>query len=315
MSESPLHVVLGSGPLGLAVVRELLTCGKSVRLVNRSGQSSQTGIEVFRADLSNPEQAKQACKGAAVVYICVQPAYQRWVQEFPGLLATIIDAAASASAHLVMGDNLYMVGEVNGPIHENLPNAAQTRKGKTRARMSDMLFSAHQSGKVPVAIGRGADFFGPNVRQSTMGERTLLPAVLGKTAELLGNANLPHTFTYISDFGKALVILGEQDKALGQVWHVPNAPAVTQRQFIQIAADILGHPIKTSVMGKTMLSFGGLFVPEARETIEMMYQFEKPFIVDSRKFEQTFGMTATPLKESIAETLVWYQDFARQKKD
>ena len=35
----------------------------------------------------------------------------------------------------------------------------------------------------------------------------------------------------------------------------------------------------------------------------MMYEFEQPFIVDSSKFEKTFDMQATPMKEAINETV------------
>ncbi len=35
-----LHVVFGTGPVGLAVMRELLGQGKRVRLVNRSGTAA-----------------------------------------------------------------------------------------------------------------------------------------------------------------------------------------------------------------------------------------------------------------------------------
>ena len=60
-------------------------------------------------------------------------------------------------------------------------------------------------------------------------------------------------------------------------------------------------------MGKTMLAIGGLFIPEAKETVEMMYEFDRPFTVDSSKFEKTFGMKATPMKEAIKETVAWYR--------
>ena len=52
---------------------------------------------------------------------------------------------------------------------------------------------------------------------------------------------------------------------------------------------------------------GGFFIPEAKETVEMMYEFEQPFIVDSSKFESTFGMKATPMREAIKGTVAWYK--------
>lgn len=39
----------------------------------------------------------------------------------------------------------------------------------------------------------------------------------------------------------------------------------------------------------------------------MSYEFEEPFILDASRFEQTFGMQATPLHEAIQETLEWYR--------
>jgi len=122
-----------------------------------------------------------------------------------------------------------MYGQVNGPMTEELPHAAMTRKGRTRAQMSEALLAAHRAGKVRVAIGRASDFYGPGVLDSALGERVFSPALAGKSASMPGDLSQPHTYTFIDDFGTALVNLGERDEALGQVWHVPNAPTVTTR--------------------------------------------------------------------------------------
>ena len=60
------------------------------------------------------------------------------------------------------------------------------------------------------------------------------------------------------------------------------------------------------------LGLNGLFVPEAKETVEMMYEFEQPFIVDSSKFEKTFGTKATPIREAIKATVAWYKSHSKQ---
>ena len=41
--------------------------------------------------------------------------------------------------------------------------------------------------------------------------------------------------------------------------------------------------------------------------IEMLYEFEEPFVVDHSKFERAFGDHATPLKEAIGDTVRWYR--------
>jgi len=203
-----------------------------------------------------------------------------------------------------------MYGDVNGALqHEELPYVAATRKGKVRGEMSRQLMQAHREGKVRVAVGRGSDFYGPDVLSSTLGERTIVPLLKGKPAEVTGSLDLPHTYTYIRDFGEALVILSEKEEALGQVWHVPNPPTLTQRELLTLFFKEAALEPKFSVMGKTMLKLGGLFVPAAREMVEMYYEFEKPFRVDSSKFIQAFGDISTPHEDAVHETMEWYRRY------
>lgn len=314
---STLHVVFGAGPLGRSVVNELVRRGQTVRVVSRSGQMLEApqGVELVAGDLYNAAVVRELAQSAAVAYQCAQPHYYEWPQRFPPLQAAIIDGLTDSGVKLVIGENLYMYGDTDGkPLTEDLPSAAHTRKGKVRAAMSQAALAAHKAGKVQVALGRSSDFFGPWVLGSSHGERVFYPALVGKSASFGGKLDLPHTVTYIEDFGRALVILGERDEALGQAWHVPNdRPQITQRQFAELVFAETGHPVKVSGMGKLMMALGGLFIPEARESVEMMYEFEKPFVVDSGKFERTFGVTATPMTEAIKATVAWCRAHPQNK--
>jgi nucleoside-diphosphate-sugar epimerase len=188
-----------------------------------------------------------------------------------------------------------------------MPYNATNKKGTLRARMANDVLAAHQSGKVRATIARASDFYGPGVRDSAAGERMFGFAVQGKAASAVGNLDAKHSYTHIEDVGKALVILGERDEALGKAWHVPNAEVTTTRQFINLIFEELGQPAKMSAMGKLMMSLGGLFIPAARETVEMMYEFEQDFIVDGSLFTKTFGLKATPYREGIKATVAWYK--------
>lgn len=306
---SELHVIFGTGPLGQSVMRALLARGRQVRMVSRSGRAElPPGVELRTADVYDPQQARAAAAGAAVVYQCAQPGYTEWPALFPPLQTSILNAAAAAGAKLIVGDNLYMYGDVDGPIHEDLPCAALTRKGQVRARMAQEVLDAHREGRVLAAIARGSDFYGPGVLGSALGERVFIPILKGKTASAVGNIDLPHTYTFIDDFGEAMAVLGEQEVALGQAWHVPSPPTLTTRQLIEMIFAQVGRPPRISSMGRMMLRIGGLFIPEARESIEMMYAFEKPYIVDDSKYVQAFGSHATPHEEAIRCTLAWYRE-------
>jgi nucleoside-diphosphate-sugar epimerase len=311
-SPADRHVVFGTGPLASAVARALRRRGHAVTMVNRTGRRPgevPPDTPVVAGDAYDPAFARTAAQGAAVVFQCAQPPYHKWVERFLPLQASILDAAAAAGAKLVAGENLYMYGDTNGaPMTEDLPCGAHTRKGAVRAEMSRQLLDAHRAGKVRVAMARGSDFFGPGVLQSALGERALVPALRGKSASLLGSLDLPHSYTFIDDFGEAMAILGERNDALGQAWHVPNAPALTQRELMTLVFREIGSPPRMSAAGRGMMRLAGLFVPAARETVEMMYEFEKAFVVDSTRFERAFDMRATPIQKAVSRTVAWYRE-------
>ncbi len=173
---------------------------------------------------------------------------------------------------------------------------------------------AHHAGKVRVAMARGSDFYGPCVLGSALGKRTIVPLLQGKPAEVSGALDFPHTYTYINDFGEALAVLGEHDEALGQAWHVPNSPTLTQRELVTLFFQEAGLEPRFRVMGKLIMMMGGLFIPAAKEMVEMAYEFEKPFIVESEKFVKTFCNIATPHNTAVRETIAWYREYLKGKK-
>jgi nucleoside-diphosphate-sugar epimerase len=306
-----LHVIFGTGAVGMSVMEALVQRGRRrVLMVNRSGRASvPEGVEVIGGDATDETFAREASKGASVVYFALNPPYDKWPELFPPLQAGVLEAAASAGAKLIAMENLYMYGPTEGrPLTEDLPYAPNTRKGRVRARMSEELMEAHSSGRVRVAIGRASDYFGPRVLVSAEGEQVFGRAVQGKSAQVAGDPNQPHTYTYVPDIGRGLVILAEREEALGQVWHLPSPETLTTRQFVEMIFEEVGKPARIQAAPKIVLRAMGLFNPGIRETIEMLYEFEEPFVVDDSKFEEAFGEQATPLREAIQGTVRWYRE-------
>jgi nucleoside-diphosphate-sugar epimerase len=50
---------------------------------------------------------------------------------------------------------------------------------------------------------------------------------------------------------------------------------------------------------------GAILNLETAELIEMLYQLEKPFVVNSDKIERKLGLTCTPLPQALQETVAW----------
>jgi nucleoside-diphosphate-sugar epimerase len=304
-----LHVVFGTGPVGLAVMRELLAQGKHVRMVNRSGNAAvPQSVEVVKANAADPASTRQVCRDATVVYNCIGAPYTDWAALLPPIHAAIIEGAAAANAKLVVAENLYMYGPVSGPINEALLFHPTTRKGRVRAQMAEELMAAHRAGIVRATSGRASDFYGPEAgRQGIFGDRVILPLLAGKTVQVLGKLDVPHTYTYVSDFGKGLVLLGAHDEALGQTWHIPNAPTLTTREMLTLFFEEAHLPPRMGSVPDLLVRTLGLFNPLLREVAEMLYEFNEPFVVESSKFVQAFGDIATPHREAIRRTLEWYR--------
>jgi nucleoside-diphosphate-sugar epimerase len=306
-----LHVVCGTGAVGMAVMDELVQRGpRRVRMINRSGRARVPhGVEVVGGDATDEAFTREASEGASVVYFALNPPYDKWPELFPRLQAGVLEGAASAGAKLIAMENLYMYGPTDGrPITEDLPYAATTRKGTVRASMSKELMEAHKSDRVRVAIGRASDFLGPRVLTSAAGEQVFGRAVDGKSAQVAGDPDQPHTYTYAPDIGKGLVILGEREEALGQAWHLPSPETVTTREFVEMIFEEVGKPARVQAAPKILLRALGLFNPGMRETIEMLYEFEEPFVLDDSRFKQEFGDHATLLREAIQRTVRWYRE-------
>jgi nucleoside-diphosphate-sugar epimerase len=303
-----INIVFGTGPLGYAVAEELLARGQSVMLVNRSGVGDiPEGARLAKADATNPERTREVCKNVKTVFHCAMAPYTQWPELFPAITYGIMKGAISAQANLVYGDNLYMYGQVNDPIREDLPYNAKGPKGKTRGQMADKLIQAHNDGKVNVAIGRASDFFGPRVLNSFLGERVFVPAIKGETINLLGRIDQPHTFTYIKDFAKGLVTLSENESAFGEVWHIPSAETITTQRFLRriFSETETFPPVKTAP--KLIVNFMALYNPVIKELKEVLPNYQLPYVVDHSKFEKTFGDHSTPHKTAIKETVEWFR--------
>jgi nucleoside-diphosphate-sugar epimerase len=303
------QVVLGAGPVGLALVDELRRLGRAVRVVTRSGRADvPEGVELVQADIADPAQAARACRDATIVYGCVGLDYTGWPERWPPMMAGMLAGAEAAGARFVFMDNLYMYGPVEEPMREDMPLTDYGRKPATRAAITRLWQEAHAAGRVPVVAVRASDFYGPRVRNAALGDLSFGRLMQDKSAQVLGDPDQPHSVAYVPDIARALVTLADAPlDAYGQAWHVPHAPARTVRELVEIFAHEVGRQAKLQTAPAFLLRLMGLFDPNAGEVVEMLYQWQRPFHVDDRKYRARFGGEATPFEQGIAATARWHQ--------
>ena len=305
-----LHTILGAGG---AIANELLPilmeAKQPTRIVARHPKQI-IGVESVSADLSDADQTLEAVKGSSVVYLLVglEYDYKVWAEKWPLVMTNTINACKATGAKLIFFDNVYMYGKVNGKMTEDTAFNPCSKKGVLRAAIVQELLNEIKSGALTGLVARSADFYG------TAATKTSVPNMLvfdnfskGKKAQWLADAELPHSFTYIPDAGKALYLLAKDESAFNQTWHLPTCSnPLTGAQFIALAAEAMHQPNKFTVLSKFMIRLAGLFIKPIKESYEMIYQSDSSYVFDSSKFEKHFGYTPTSYEDGIKETAKYY---------
>jgi len=307
--QAPHHLVIGAGPVGTSVTLLLVGQGTPVTVLTRSGSGPvHPLVTLVSGDAADADLVARHAMSAAAIHNCVNPPYTKWDTVWPPIHRALVDAAARTGAVLVMMDNLYGFGEqATMPMREDDPLRATGTKGSTRAMMARNLLEEHAAGRLRGTLARASDFFGPLVKDANLGERTMPKVLAGKRVTLLGSLDVPHSFSYMPDVARTMVAIATDERAWGSAWHVPNAPALTQRQVIAGLATAAGTTVKVSTVGKGVLRAGGLVVPLLRELQETWYQWAEPFVTDSSLTERTFGLEATPFDQAAVATVAWWR--------
>lgn len=302
-----LHVILGAGgAIGTPLALELAARGVPLRTVSRRG-AGPAGADARRANLTDAAQVLDVVEPGSTVYLLAGLPYDRkvWADEWPRVMRNVVAACETKQARLIFFDNVYLYGSVDGVMTEDTPVRPSSRKGQVRAEVAGFLQDEMAAGRITAAIARSADFYGPHAEKTSMPSILVLQKLAaGKAAWVFVDAEVRHSYTYTLDCAKALRLLAGADDAFGQAWHLPTAsPAPTGREFVEVAAGVLGVAPRMTIVPRWLIQAAGLASPLLRELGEMLYQNDRDYVFDSSKFERRFQFTPTPYEEGIRASL------------
>jgi len=129
----------------------------------------------------------------------------------------------------------------------------------------------------------------------------------GRTVRVLGRADVPHTFTYVPDYARAMITAAGRPYTWGSVLHAPSGPALTQRRLAEAFATAAGTTAKAATIPAWVLRIGGVVPGPLRELAEMSYQLTAPFVMDSAHSQKLLGLAPTPLVDAARATVDWWQ--------
>lgn len=298
------QTILGSGGgIGVPLARELKNYTDHIRLVSRNPKKVNETDQLFPADLNDLNQLDKAIAGSEVVYVTIGFEYSLkvWKKTWPAFMEQVIASCIRHNAKLVFFDNIYMYDKSSVPfMTETSAINPPSEKGKVRAQLREMILNEVEKGNLTALIARAADFYGPDNKNSALKIMVADNFMKGKKAQVFGNPDKIHTYTYTPDAAKATAVLGNTPDAYGQEWHVPTTKEkLTTRQWIEIIARELHTEAKIQEVPAFMIKLLGIFIPVMREFPEMLYQYEQDYIFDSSKFEKRFGFGATSAGEGI----------------
>ena len=197
-----------------------------------------------------------------------------------------------------MLDNLYAYGPPRGRgLVETMAANPTSAKSATRAAMTEELLAAHAAGRVEVAIGRASDYFGPGATRSALGETVFGTALAGKTAQVMGDPDQPHSYSYTPDVAAGADRAGHvaRRRRPGLAPARRRDPHHPRRSSSAVYA-LAGQQPRVLAAGRTTLRAIGLVKPEMREYLHTLYQFTDPWVVDDGKFRAALRRPRHPAR-------------------
>lgn len=301
------YVVVGAGSIGSSVASRLAGQGHSVTVVSRRGAGpAHELISRTSADASDANRLGELSRASDAVFNCVNPKYHRWATDWPPIASALLSAAESSGAVLVTLANLYPYGEPTGPMSPDSPFLATYEKALVRATMWHDALAAHEQGRIRACEVRASDFLGAG-DQSVLGDRVIPKVLVGKSCRVLGDPDMPHSWTYTEDVASTLIACAQMPVAWGRAWHVPTNPAKSSREAINDIADAAAKPhVKVRSIPMPVLGLLGLFSPVVRELPTTMYQFKVPFVIDDEASRQELGLEPTPWVDALLACIKRY---------
>ena len=300
-----MQTILGAnGQIGRELARILKSeYTDDIRLVSRRPTKVSESDQLFSADLLNPDQTSQAVAGSEIVYLTAGLPMNTgmWVEQWPVIMANVIDACVEHGAKLVYFDNTYMYPQTEQPQTEETRFQPNGDKGKVRGKITQMLLDVMAQGKVEAIICRAPEFYGPGKTQSMTNTAVINNLKQNKKARVFLRDDTLRSLIYTPDASRAMALLGNTEDAYGQTWHLPcDDNRLTYRAFVELAAEVFEVDSRYSVVKSWQMKIAGLVSEQVRDAAELLPRYGVDNIFISDKFKKRFPkFKVTTLREGL----------------
>lgn len=302
------QIILGAGgSVGKVLAKNLKSFTNEIYLFSRNPQKVNYNDILIKGDLLSKSQTVDALQNMDVAYLVVGLPYQTkiWERDWMKIVLNVIEGCKQHKVALVFLDNVYTYDPACfDDLTEDSATKNVSKKGAVRSAIADLLIAEMKRGDIRISIGRCAGFYGKNVTHSMFNQVIVKRILAGKKANWLIDANKKHSLTLVDDAAKAIAILGNTNSAYNQVWHLPTDTAYTANELVQKISVLIDKPAKLQVATRKFISFLKWFIPDVKESEELLYQFERDYVFNSSKFQNAFGIKPTPIQKGLEEMIM-----------
>jgi nucleoside-diphosphate-sugar epimerase len=256
-------LVTGAGGfIGSHVAEQTVAAGHTVRGVVLPGEDTsllrEWGIEVVVGDLADPEVAARAVAGCEVIYNAVGNVdiYASRDVLYRGNVWTtesLVKAAAAAGVRRMVFASSYLVS-LGGSFHywkggviaEQMPSTPRFWRwdyyAQTKVAVERAVLQAHAEGLLEVVPLRIGWVYGS---RNSVSFPVLVKMLKRGQLVIIGNGRNRLGLVHATDVARAFLLAGSDTVAAGRPYvieGVAGQPAVTQADYLNAIADLVGAP-------------------------------------------------------------------------
>lgn len=258
-----MNLVTGAtGLLGSHIVEKLRKEGQDVRALVRPQSDTSfidsLGVEKAIGDITDPDSLKRAMVGVKTVYHAAAKVgdWGPW-REFVAIsidgTRNVIEAAARASVERFLHvssisayghpDGEGLVLDETAPLGQNLHKWSYYSRAKVEAEK--IVWQAHQKGDIQVTVIRPSWLYGERDRASMP---RLIRAIRSGKAKLVGDGTNRLNLTYAGNEADGCILAAQSPKAIGQAYNLCNDGIITQKEYMNKIASLIGAPPVTKTV-------------------------------------------------------------------
>ena len=315
----------GTGFIGGALVKRLLSQGSSVRVLVRDPGSDaaeslkRSGAEVFKGDITDLSSCTRAVEGIDLVFHCagMLGGWRKSEKE-------LMDVNAGGTLNMLRaGRNSGIKGFIHvsscgifGPLkdgeaaRDDHPYNPINIYEKTKVEAEELALSYATEG-MSVAVIRPEFVYGP-------GGMHLLPlfrAVNQGRFVLFGGGRSTLHPTYIDDVVDALLLAADNPRACGKAFNIAGERPVTVKEFVGCMAEAMGSPAPAlnvpvplaKAAGFLLDHTWGLFAKPPLSLAQAGYLSENRAFTCKRAADVLGYSPKVGLAESMGRSVAWYR--------